>query len=147
MSDQFDALIHDQFDDRSFANAINRTYSRENLFNVLKYGNGSSMRGTYLELTEISIAEKKGIHILWTVIILKVVFNMSMELPWWKVFCWVLFLNSWKAKNVRGLSYNRLWFYFSANGDNICIGLLHGQGLFFLTLSTFKLYLSDIVKN
>ena len=62
MSDQFEVPIYNQFDDRSFANAINRTYSRENLFNVLKYGNDSSMRGTYLELTQLSIAQKKRIH-------------------------------------------------------------------------------------
>ena len=53
--------MDDQFD-RSFATAINRTYSRENLFNVLKYENGSSMKGIYLQLTEISIAEKEAIH-------------------------------------------------------------------------------------
>ena len=69
MSDQFDVPIYNQFDDRSFANAINRTYSRENLFNVLKYGNDSSMRGTYLELTQLSIAQKERIHTLRTVAI------------------------------------------------------------------------------
>ena len=53
--------MDDQFD-RSFATAINRTYSRENLFNVLKYENGSSMKGIYLQLTEISIAQKEMIH-------------------------------------------------------------------------------------
>jgi len=63
MNGQFDDQIDDQFD-RSFATAINRTYSRENLFNILKYENGSSMRGTYLELTEISIAEKEAIHLV-----------------------------------------------------------------------------------
>ena len=61
MNGQFDGLIDDQFD-RSFATAINRTYSRENLFNVLKYENGSSMKGIYLQLTEISIAQKEMIH-------------------------------------------------------------------------------------
>ena len=53
--------MDDQFD-RSFATAMNRTYSRENLFNILRYGNGSSMKGTYLQLTEISIAQKEWIH-------------------------------------------------------------------------------------
>ena len=62
MSGEFDDSVNGQYD-RSFANAINRTYSRENLFNVLKYGNDSSMRGAYLKLTEISIAEKPGIHL------------------------------------------------------------------------------------
>ena len=61
MNGQFDDQIDDQFD-RSFATAINRTYSRENLFNALKHENGS-IRGTYLELTEISIAEKEAIHL------------------------------------------------------------------------------------
>ena len=61
MNGQFDGHMDDQFD-RSFATAINRTYSRENLFNVLKYENGSSMKGIYLQLTEISIAEKEAIH-------------------------------------------------------------------------------------
>ena len=37
-----------------------------------------------------------------------------------------------KAKNVCGISYNRLWIYLSADGDNICPGLLHGQGLFLM---------------
>ena len=69
MNGQFDDQIDDQFD-RSFATAINRTYSRENILNVLKYENGTSIRGTYLafgtkylELTEISIAEKEAIHL------------------------------------------------------------------------------------
>ena len=62
MNGQFDGPMDDQFD-RSFATAINRTYSRENLFNVLKYENGSSMKGIYLQLTEISIAEKEAIHL------------------------------------------------------------------------------------
>ena len=69
MSDQFNVPIYNQFDDRSFANAINRTYSRENLFNVLKYGNDSSMRGTYLELTQLSIAQKERILTLRSVAI------------------------------------------------------------------------------
>ena len=61
MNGQYDGPMSDQFD-RSFATVINRTYSRENLFNVLKYENGSSMKGIYLQLTEISIAEKEAIH-------------------------------------------------------------------------------------
>ena len=123
MNGQFDDQIDDQFD-RSFATAINRTYSRENLFNILKYENGSSMRGTYLELTEISIAEKESIHLVENLV------NHGRNFFRWfssRLFCTV---NPVEAKNVCCLSDNRLWFYFSANCYDFRIGILHGKALF-----------------
>ena len=123
--------MDDQFD-RSFATAINRTYSRENLFNVLKYENGSSMKGIYLQLTEISIAEKEAIHSgqhqirSWTDHNGRTNNGRTiMDGPIWTS----IQMNLVTAKDVCCLSNNRLRFHFSVDGYYFCIGLFYGQGL------------------